>query len=75
MRSHYYAKSDRFDNYREIEARYTAVGSCGHDIRKGDRIGWNPRAHRTQCVACWARWVTENAEAAAIEAGNVPNCL
>ncbi len=75
MRYHYYAKSDRFDSYREIQAKFASVGSCGHEIRKGDRIGWNPRVRRTQCAECWARWSAENAEAAAVEAGYTPSCL
>jgi hypothetical protein len=75
MRYHYYAKADRFPYYRGILARFDSVGSCGHDIRKGDRIGWNPRVRKTQCAACWRAWLGENAEADAIEAGNMPNCL
>jgi len=75
MRYHYYAKADRFPYYRGILARCDSVGSCGHDIRKGERIGWNPRVRKTQCAACWRVWVAENAEADAIEAGHIPNCL
>jgi hypothetical protein len=75
MRYHYYAKGDRFPYYREIAARFDSTGSCGHEIRKGERIGWNPRVKKTQCAACWAQWTAENAEADAIERGYVGNCL
>jgi len=52
---------DTFQYYREITARRPeAAASCGHAIKAGDRIGWNPRARRTQCAACWDRWVREN---------------
>ena len=75
MRHHFYAKSDRFDAYREIVARFNSEGSCGHAIKRGDRIGWNPYAKKTQCAACWAHWSAENAEAEAIERGSMPNSL
>ena len=61
--------ADRFDNYREIDARFASTGTCGHAIAKGDVIGWHPRLKKTQCAACWARWVAENAEADAVERG------
>ena len=73
-RYHYYAKSDRFDKYTEIAARFDSTGSCGHAIKRGDRIGWNKRAHKTQCAACWARWCAENHEADIIESGYGPEC-
>lgn len=56
--------ADRFDNYSEINARFASTGTCGHDIAKGDRIGWHRGLKKTQCADCWARWCTENAEAA-----------
>jgi hypothetical protein len=62
-----YSSIDRFDNYRTIEARFDSLGSCGHQIRRGDQIGYNPRNKRTQCPACWARWTAENREADALE--------
>ena len=61
--------ADRFDNYREIDARFASTGSCGHAIGKGDRIGWHPGIKKTQCAACWQRWVAENAEADYLERG------
>ncbi len=61
--------ADRFDNYREIEARFASTGSCGHEIVKGDRIGRQPRLKKTQCADCWQRWVAENAEADMLERG------
>lgn len=64
--------ADRFDNYREITAKFDSTGKCGHAIKKGDRIGWNKR-HGCQCASCWSRWVAENREAAAIEQGYMPS--
>ncbi len=75
MNGHYYRNrrfsrnSDTFDNYREIDARFASTGTCGHAIGKGDRIGWHPSLKKSQCAACWSRWVAENAEAAAMERG------
>lgn len=61
------SRGDRFDNYREITARFAGTGLCGHPIAKGDRIGFN-RRHGTRCAECWRKWVAENAAAAADEA-------
>lgn len=66
--------SNRFDNYREIISKFDSVGSCGHEIKKGDRVGWS-RKYGCECASCWERWVAENREADAIEAGYLPNCL
>ena len=63
--------ADRFDNYREIDARLASTGTCGHAIAKGDRIGWHPSLKKTQCAACWSRWAAENAEADMLERGCV----
>ena len=71
---YYNRNSDRFDNYREITARFDSTGKCGHLIRTGDRIGWN-RKHGAQCADCWAKWTVENREADLIEAGYMPQCL
>ena len=65
----YNRNADRFDNYQEIDARFASTGTCGHSIAKGDRIGWQPAIKKTQCAACWSRWVAENAEAEASERG------
>lgn len=67
---------DRFSNYREIEARFDSTATCGHQVRKGDRIGFNGRIKPAgvQCPACWAKWATENSEADAVEAGYLPSC-
>lgn len=65
--------ADRFDNYREITAKFDSVGACGHQIHKGDRIGWN-RGHGARCADCWATWSAENREADMIEAGYMPSC-
>ena len=59
--------ADRFYDYREIEARFNSTGSCGHEIAKGDRIGWHPGLKKTYCTACWVRWCDENAEADRLE--------
>ena len=58
---------DRFCNYREISAPFDTTGTCGHPIKKGDRIGWNRRASKLQCAACWHKWVAENLEADYLE--------
>ena len=63
------SRSDRFNNFREIVARFASTGKCGHAIKKGDVIGWNPRTKSVYCTDCWAKWVAENREADAIEAG------
>ncbi len=65
--------SNRFQNYREITAKFDSVGKCGHAIKKGDVIGYH-RQHGTQCPDCWQRWKAENAEADAIESGYMPCC-
>ncbi len=59
----------RFNDYREITAKRSGTGTCGHAIRKGDVIGYYPPRSRgyssgsTQCADCWARWRAENAAA------------
>jgi hypothetical protein len=58
---------DRFDNYSALTARFASTATCGHEIAKGDPIGWNRGNRRTMCSACWAKWVGENREAAAYE--------
>ena len=64
----------RFNDYREIQAKFNSTGTCGHTIRKGDTIGWarKRRVSETQCTDCWVKWVDENREADAIEAGYMP---
>ncbi len=70
-RSYSSCGAPRFDDYREIEARFDSTGTCGHDIRKGQRIGYCRRGRPSyvQCPACWERWKAENAEADALEGG------
>ena len=69
---------NRFDCYRQISAQFDSTASCGHAIKKGDIIGYNPSVRddrgqkRTQCASCWAKWAAENAEADAIERGYLP---
>ncbi len=66
-------RANRFDNYREIDAKFDSTGKCGHPIKRGDRIGWN-KIHGAQCADCWAKWSAENREADMMEAGYSPNC-
>lgn len=65
--------ADRFDNYREITAKFDSTGKCGHSIKKGDRIGWN-KIHGCHCSSCWSKWVAENREADMIESGYMNSC-
>jgi hypothetical protein len=62
---------DRFDNYRSIVARFASLAACGHQVKAGDPIGYNPRLKKTVCTDCWRRWVAENAEAEVYES-NLP---
>lgn len=53
--------SKRFNQYREIAATFDSVGTCGHPIKRGDRIGYARGVGRwdraeTQCAACWSAW-------------------
>ena len=59
--------ADRFDNYMEISAKFDSVGSCGHEIKQGDFIGYHRGLKKTQCAACWRLWSVENAEADMLE--------
>ena len=57
--------SPRFNDYREVVARFATVGTrCHHEIRPGDRIGYAPRSKHWICADCWRAWAHENAEAA-----------
>jgi hypothetical protein len=58
--------ANRFDNYREIRAKFNSTGACGHEIVKGDVIGWN-KGYGCQCSNCWSKWVSENREADMVE--------
>jgi hypothetical protein len=62
--------SVRFNDCREIAAKFDSVGSCGHPIKKGDRIGYGRKGHdsHTSCPNCWADWCAENADADRYEA-------
>lgn len=66
----------RFSDHREIDAKFDSIGSCGHEIRKGDRIGYARKGGKshTSCAACWRKWAAENAECDAIESGYMPQC-
>lgn len=66
----------RFNDCREITAKFNSTGTCGHAITAGDRIGYG-RKHgqtNTHCQACWSKWTAENREAEAIESGYGPCC-
>ncbi len=65
--------ANRFDNYREIRAKFDSTGACGHSIKKGDVIGWNKR-YGCRCSNCWSKWVAENHEADMVEQGYMPSC-
>jgi hypothetical protein len=58
---------NRFENYREITAKFDSKGSCGHAIKRGDVIGWH-KTHGAKCPDCWSTWSAENAAAAQDEA-------
>lgn len=58
--------ADRFDNYREITAKFDSTAKCGHPVKKGDRVGYN-KLHGVRCSACWEKWCAENAAAEADE--------
>lgn len=50
-----------YDKYRPLQAKFDSQGSCGHIIRKGDRIGYSTPRYRgekaeTQCAECWRKW-------------------
>jgi len=64
-------KGNYYSNYRSITAKFNSRGKCGHDIRKGDTIGWN-RKYGAQCSGCWRKWQAENAEADLMESGQMP---
>jgi hypothetical protein len=63
-----------FYSYHEMKAKFDSKStSCGgpegHDIKKGDVIGYCRKgAAFVHCADCWAKWKAENAEADAAEA-------
>ena len=50
----------RYDDHVEISARFDSTGTCGHQIKKGDRIGWARQFRETRCAVCWESWAGEN---------------
>ena len=60
----------RFSKYRSITAKFSSVGTCGHEIKTGDCIGYARlgRDGFTQCADCWGSWQAENDEADRLEA-------
>jgi len=60
--------SPRFDDFRQIAAKFPSVGRCGHPIKASDVIGYH-RRYGAMCPQCWKEWVQENREAAACESG------
>lgn len=61
---------DRFTNYRNLVARFSSVASCGHEVKQGDHIGYNPRCKKAVCAGCWRKWCAENDEADRYERAN-----
>jgi hypothetical protein len=63
----------RFDDFREITAKFDSTATCGHAAKAGDRIGYaGKRGYRQPeicCADCWSKWCDENREAAAYEQG------
>jgi|GEM_PF-2302449 len=60
----------RFNDHRELTAKFHSIGTCGHEIMKGQRIGYaTSRSGRKSviCPACWAKWCAENVEADRLE--------
>lgn len=72
MSRYFNRNQNRFDNYREITARYPSTGACGHNIKPGDLIGWHSR-HGACCADCWRQWSADNANAAAYESNLGPD--
>ena len=64
----------RFNEFRPLTARFASRGTCGHDIARGDPIGYAPRYRyrkaQTCCTDCWQAWSAENAEAEILEASS-----
>ena len=60
--------ADHFYNYRGIQARFNSIGSCGHEIKVSDSIGYHPGLKKAVCTSCWLKWCEENREAAQWEA-------
>lgn len=59
--------NDRFDNYREIRAKYASTDRYGNEIKKGDLIGYNPQNKKVIAKDAWSKWVYENRSAQAYE--------
>lgn len=49
-----------FRHYRDLVARFDSTGTCGHQIKKGDAIGYSKLGRwdmgQTQCAGCWEAW-------------------
>lgn len=71
-----YSSQPRFNDYREIIAKFDSTGSCNHPIKRGESIGYSrfKGTSFTQCHNCWVKWVNENREADAMENGYMPCC-
>ena len=50
--------SARFNDFRELVSKFNSVGKCGHEIKKGDTIGWYKHGG-TYCNQCWEKWKAE----------------
>lgn len=58
-------KTPTFDRFSEITAKFDSVAtSCGHQIKKGDKIGYartRSQSH-TVCADCWWAWLSAVAD-------------
>lgn len=64
----YNRNADRFNNYREMIARYTGKCSCGATIKPGQVMGYHAGLKKGKCAHCWQSWSAENREADMYEA-------
>jgi hypothetical protein len=47
----------RFDDLREMTARFASMGACGHAIKQGERIAYGRGA--AYCETCYRKWASE----------------
>ena len=55
----------KFNDYRTIAAKFDSTANCGHQVRKGDQIGYaKPRygEAKVKCAECWRKWQVEVAQ-------------
>ena len=53
----------RYNDYRELTAKFDSQGKCGHSVKKGDVIGIAytryPKESHVQCAECWRKWTND----------------